>query len=125
MTSLHDSALSRPRLIGGYVLTVLPSLMILYSGTMKLFMAPSMVNNMAELGLEAATIWIGLIELGVMVLYWIPLTSNLGFCLLSAYLGGIIVAELMTGSPAVGLTLATVFYTGTFLRKPSLFGLNF
>jgi hypothetical protein len=54
--------------------------MILYSGTMKLFMAPSMVNNMGELGLEAATIWIGLIELGVMVLYWIPLTSNLGFC---------------------------------------------
>jgi hypothetical protein len=92
---------------------------------MKLFRAPSMVENMAELGLETATVWIGLIELGVMVLYWVPLTSNLGFCLLSAYLGGIIVAELMTGSPVIGLTLATIFYAGTFLRKPSLFGFNF
>lgn len=124
MTSLHDRSLSRPRLIGGYMLTALPSLMVLYSGTMKLFMAPSMVENMAELDLQAATMWIGLVELGVMVLYWVPVTSNLGFCLLSAYLGGIIVAELMTGSPVVGLTLATLFYVGTFLRKPGMFGFN-
>ena len=125
MPQLHDATLSRLRLIAGYLLTVLPSLMILYSGIMKLFMAPSMVERMGKLGLEAATVWVGLIELGVMVIYWIPLTSNLGFCLLSAYLGGIIAVELMTGSPAIGLTLAALFYIGTFLRKPFLFGLSF
>jgi hypothetical protein len=68
-------------------------------------------------------ILIGLIEIGCVLLYWIPKTSNIGFFLFCSYSGGIIVGELILGDvPLPGLAIGGMIYVGTLLRKPSLVG---
>ena len=124
MPQLHDPEIQRSRKIAGYILTIVPSLMLIFSASMKILLMPSMVENMEALGLSDITWVIGLIELICVILYWIPKTTNLGFFLICSYLGGIIVAELMTGNPITGISLALLFYIGTFLRKPNLLGLG-
>ena len=64
---------------------------------------------------------IGLIEIFVVVLYWIPKTMNIGFFLFCSYAGGIVVGELIHGDvPLPGLVTGAMVYVGTLLRKPSL-----
>jgi len=69
--------------------------------------------------------FVGALELLLLALYWTPKTSNLGFFLLCSFGGGIIVAEIVGGNlPFAGITVTTLFYVGTILRKPSLSGLG-
>ena len=128
MPKLHDSDSSKARIITGYVLSIIPSLLLVFSGVMKLLGDEFMVQNFTELKLLPAMTMIGLIELLCVALYWIPKTMNLGFFLLCSYLGGVIVAELIQvggiGLPIPGLPLAIFLYVGTFLRKKDLSGLN-
>ena len=70
-------------------------------------------------------LFIGVLEIILLVLYWTPKTMNIGFFLLASFGGGIIVAEIVTGEmPIAGIMVSTLFYVGTMLRKPSISGLN-
>jgi len=118
---LHETTISKPSRITGYVLTILASLGVLGSGFIKFFPNEEINQVLGRLGLEEHSIIIGLIEVLVVVIYWIPKTVNIGFFLFCSYLGGIIVAEILLGDiPIPGLTLGAMVYIGTFLRKPSL-----
>jgi hypothetical protein len=126
MNTLHETQISKTRKIAGYTLSVIPSLMILMAGIMKVIGNAEMLENMSKI-----TNWgdkmllIGLIELSALTLYWIPKTNNIGFFLLASFGGGIIVAEVVSGNfPLPGIMVATLFYVGTMLRKPSLSGMN-
>ena len=126
MNTLHETQISKTRKIAGYTLSVIPSLMILMAGIMKVIGNAEMLENMSKI-----TNWgdkmllIGLIELSALTLYWIPKTSNIGFFLLASFGGGIIVAEVVSGNfPLPGIMVTTLFYLGTMLRKPSLSGMN-
>jgi hypothetical protein len=126
MNTLHEVQVSKTRKIAGYTLSIIPSLMILMAGIMKVIGNEGMLENMSKI-----TNWgdkmllIGLIELGALALYWIPKTSNIGFFLLASFGGGIIVAEVVAGGfPLPGIIVTTLFYVGTMLRKPSLSGMN-
>lgn len=127
MAKLHSEGISKIRKIGGYVLSILPCMLIVFSGTMKIIGHPMMMENMAKINLEAHTPFIGALEISCVLLYWIPKTSNLGFFLLCSYTGGIIASEMaMSGGslPFLGILVATLIYVGTFLRKPELTGFN-
>jgi hypothetical protein len=124
--NLHEAQISKTRKIAGYTISILASLMILMAGIMKVIGNEGMLENMSKI-----TNWgdkmllIGLIELSALALYWIPKTSNIGFFLLASFGGGIIVAEVVSGSfPLTGIMVTTLFYVGTMLRKPSLSGMN-
>ncbi|MFT4805957.1 MAG: hypothetical protein ACI9YE_003187 [Psychroserpens sp.] len=126
MNTLHETQISKTRRMAGYALSIIPSLMILMAGIMKVIGNEGMLENMNKI-----TNWgdkmllIGLIELGALVLYWIPKTMNIGFFLLASFGGGIIVAEVVGGDfPLPGIMVSTLFYVGTMLRKPSLSGLS-
>ena len=126
MNTLHEAQISKTRKIAGYTLSVIPSLMILMAGIMKVIGNAEMLENMSKI-----TNWgdkmllIGLIELSALTLYWIPKTSNIGFFLLASFGGGIIVAEVVGGNfPLPGIMVASLFYVGTMLREPSLSGMN-
>lgn len=126
MNSLHETQISKTRKIAGYALSIIPSLMILMAGIMKVIGNQGMLENMNKI-----TNWgdkmllVGLIELGALAFYWIPKTSNIGFFLLASFGGGIIVAEVVAGDfPLPGIIVSTLLYVGTMLRKPSLSGLN-
>jgi len=123
MNSFHETGISKSSRITGYVLTLLASLGVLGSGLIKFFPNEEINQVLGRLGLEEYSIAIGLMEVLVVVLYWIPKTVNIGFFLFCSYLGGIIVAEILLGDiPIPGLMLGAMVYIGTFLRKPSLLG---
>lgn len=126
MTTLHEPQISKTRKIIGYILTILPSLMIVFSGSNKLLGAEWMVEAMNTIpNIGEITPYIGLLEITCVLIYWIPKAGNLGFFLLCSYTGGIIVAEIVAShSPMPGILLATFLYIGTVLRKPSISGLG-
>ena len=123
MVALHDPGIGRRRLYLGYALSLLASLGVLGSGVTKFFPAGDIHLLLDQLGVEDHAITIGLVEIAIPVLYWIPRTCNSGFFLFCSYIGGIMAAELILGDvPLPALAIGAMIYTGTLLRKPSLLG---
>lgn len=120
--SLHDASIGKTRKMVGYGISILVSLMIFMAGMAKLVGAEPILENMSKVtNFGDKILLVGLLELVILVIYWIPKTSNLGFFLMASFGGGIIVAEIVSGQPPVaGIAVTTLFYIGTFLRKPSL-----
>ena len=130
MAKFHEDQIGKAQKITGYVLSILFSIQILMAGFLKVIGEAAIVermNNIPNWGDKL--MFIGLLELILLALYWIPKTQKLGFYLLCAFVGGIIVAEIAAGThveqgapPAglVGIVTAVLLYAGTILRKPSM-----
>ena len=127
MTRLHEPQISKTRKIAGYTLSLLGSLILVYAGVLKVIGNEGMLD-----GLKAIPNWdekwmfLGILELVVVAIYWIPKMSNIGFFLVASFGGGIIVAEVVAGEafPFPGVMVCVLIYVGTMLRKPSLSGLG-
>lgn len=123
MFDLHENGIGRTRLVVAYLLSVLPSLAVLGSGVSKFFPDTEIHLLLRQLAMDDYALPIELLEIAVVVLYWIPLTSNLGFFLFCTYVGAILMAELVIGDvPLPALTIGAMVFAGTLLRKPSLLG---
>jgi hypothetical protein len=130
MTKFHEDHIGKTQKIIGYSLSILFSIQILMAGILKVVGEASIVERMGNIpNWGDKIVFIGLLELVLLVLYWIPKTQKLGFYLLCAFVGGIIVAEVAAGThveqgaspaPLVGMVTAILLYTGTILRKPSM-----
>ena len=122
MAQLHESQISKTNKIIGYVLTILPTLLIISAGIGKIFGIEATLENMSKVpNFEDLIVFIGVLELVIMALYWFPKTKRLGFFLLCSFCGGIIVAEMVSGQiPVMGIVISVMFYIGTFVRMPSL-----
>jgi hypothetical protein len=130
MAKFHEDQIGKVQKITGYVLSILFSIQILMAGVLKVIGEDAIVermNNIPNWGDKL--LFIGLLELVLLVLFWIPKTQKLGFYLLCAFVGGIIVAEVAAGThvaqdgppaPIVGIISAVLLYAGTVLRKPSM-----
>ena len=126
MTILHETQISKVRKIAGYTISIIASFMIFMAGLMKIIGNEEMQINMAKVNNFVDKVkFIGILEIVILILYWIPRTMNIGFFLLASFGGGIIVAEITTGvMPMAGILVTTLFYVGTILRKPSISGLD-
>ena len=127
MNILHETQISKKRKIAGYVLSILPSLMILMAGITKILGTEEKGQNFANLpNWEDKMLFIGVLELIILILYWIPKTMNMGFFFMLGFMGGALLAEVVLkgGIPIPAIFVTTLFYVGTFLRKPSLSGLS-
>ena len=124
--SLHETQINKTRKIAGYTISILASLMILGAGVSKIMGSEEIVKTMNRLPNFGNKIFIiGVLELFILALYWIPKTSNLGFFLLCSFGGGAIAAEIVLGdTPIGGIMFSILLYVGTKLRKPSLSGLG-
>lgn len=130
MATFHDEGISKIQKIAGYGLSILFSINILMAGALKVFQEAAIaerMNNIPNWGDKL--LFIGVLELVLLALYWIPKTQKLGFYLICAFVGGIIVAEVAAGThveqgmppaPMVGVITAVMLYAGTILRKPSM-----
>lgn len=122
---LHEASIGKGRRIAGYILSILPTLVIIGSGINKLIGSDALKVNMEKIKMVEIMPYIGILEFIIVILYWIPKTSNIGFFLMASYCGGIIASEITMGEfPLIGIVVATLFYVGTMLRKPSLSGLG-
>ncbi|WP_425234904.1 DoxX family protein [Ulvibacterium sp.] len=130
MAKFHEETISKTQKIIGYGLSILFSVQIFMAGILKVIQEADIVermNNVPNWGDKL--MFVGILELILLALYWIPKTQKLGFYLLCAFVGGVIVAEVAAGThveqgappaPLVGIVTAVLLYAGTILRKPSM-----
>jgi hypothetical protein len=106
----------------GWALSILASLLFLFSAFIKFKGGPDMDQAMAHLGLPASMVLpLGILELTCVVIYLIPATSVLGAILLAGYIGGTIVTCWRSGDPFIlNIVLGLVVWLGIYLREPRL-----
>jgi len=79
----------------GWILSILPSLMLVMSGVMKFVKPPGFTEGLAKIGFpESVVNGLGFVELASVLLYLIPQTSVLRAILLTGYLGGATAAHV-------------------------------
>jgi hypothetical protein len=105
---------------GGWVMTVLPVLMLLMSTYFKLTQSPQAVEGFAKMGFpEGISVKLGIVELVCTVLYLVPQTAVLGAILVTGYLGGAVCVHVRGGEGfAMPVVLGVLVWGGLFLRDP-------
>lgn len=118
----QTAPLSKKMLWAGYIISVLPVLLLLFSGVMKLVKPASVVEGFVRLGYpESLALGIGIVELACAVVYVIPQTSVLGAILLTGYLGGATATHVRIGEPFfMPIVLGVLIWGGLFLRDDRL-----
>jgi hypothetical protein len=121
MTSDVQRPVSKAMIWIGWLLSVLPSLVLLFSGTMKLVKPEGVVKGFEHLGYpEHLALAIGIVEIGCTLVYLLPRTAVLGAILLTGYLGGAVASHvrLLEMRFLVPLLLGVLIWLGLFLRDP-------
>ena len=118
------SGVERWKLAAGWVLHVVVAGMLIASGVVKLFIAPSVVvEGLQRFGLGEQMQLIGAGEMTAALLMLIPRTSSLGVLLVSAFWGGVICIHMAHAEsylfPSVMLV---VTWVGAYFRSPAMFG---
>jgi hypothetical protein len=122
MQSNQSAAVSKKALWAGWIMTVLPALMLVFSAIMKLVKPAELVEEFARLGYrEDHIVALGIVELVCTVVYLIPQTSVLGAILLTGYLGGATATHVRIGDPWFGPVIGgVIIWLALFLREPRL-----
>jgi hypothetical protein len=104
----------------GWIVSLLPVLIVLISSRWKLTQDPAYVREWGRIGWQVKDLpFIASLQLGAILLYLIPRTSVLGVVLLTGYLGGAIASYVRIGAyypPLVPLTTAMLAWLGLYLR---------
>jgi DoxX-like family len=107
-----------------WAIRILTALVILpfAGGIMKVIQAPTVVEGFAHTGLPHwAIVPLGIIELSCLALYLIPRTTILGTLLLTGYLGGAVLANLINGTDFIhALVVGLIVWAGAWFRVPEL-----
>ena len=122
LATTQTPPVSKKMLWGGYLISALPVLMLLFSGTMKVMKSAQAVEGFAHFGYpDNVAFGIGVVELISTVLYVIPQTSVLGAILLTGYLGGATATHVRVGELFIfPILLGVLVWGGLFLRDARL-----
>ena len=116
-------AASRRAVIVGWVISVLVSLLFVFSGSMKFVGGPEFAKGMEHLELtnKIPVVPLAILELACVAVYLIPATSVLGAILLTGYLGGAILTHWRVGDMfIVHVVLGILIWLGIYLREERL-----
>jgi hypothetical protein len=103
----------------GWILSILPSLLLLLSGTMKLLKSPTAVEGFEHLGYpEQLILVLGIVEVGCTLVYLFPRTAALGAILVTGYLGGAVAthARLLEKQFVMPFLAGVLVWGGLYLR---------
>jgi hypothetical protein len=120
---MADASVGKMTRWAGRIMTAIPVLMLLMSGTFKLVGGAQMAKDWASLGYPpGALVPIGVTEIACALLLAIPRTSLLGAVLVTGYLGGAVathvrVSQAVFIAPAI---LGAIAWLGLYLRDPRL-----
>ncbi len=103
------------------VLMVIPSLMLIMSGVMKLIGAEQVVTGLTKVGLSSYISLFGIIELIAVALFLYPKTYKIGFLLICCYLGGALSIELATAQPPSAAIFLSIVWIAVFLKDKLMF----
>jgi len=116
-------AASRRAVIAGWVISILASLLFVFSASMKFVGGPELAKGMEHLGLanRIPIVPLAILELTCVAIYLIPPTSVLGAILLTGYLGGAILTHWRVGDMFVTqIVLGMLIWLGIYLREDRL-----
>ncbi len=99
---------------------VIPWLMLIMSGIMKVTGAEQIVTGLTKAGLGNFIMLIGIIELVSVALFLYPKTYKIGFLLLCSYLGGALCIELAGGQPPMAAIFIALIWISVFLRDKNM-----
>jgi hypothetical protein len=126
---IHENVQSPVARWGGWVLTGLFVLFILFDAGIKLIQMPIVEQTMAQLGFPPGLGFkIGMMEAIFLILYLIPRTSALGAVLFMGVFGGAIASHVRQEAPLFshvlfGVYLSLFMWGGLWLRDPGLRGI--
>lgn len=106
----------------GWVLGILPCLLLIMSAVMKFIQPKGFDEGMAHMGwpIEKAPT-LGVIELTCTAIYLFPKTAMLGAILLAAYMGGAVATHVRVGDPFfVQILVGVSLWLGLWLRDARL-----
>ena len=108
--------------IAGWIMTALPSLLLVFSAIMKFVQPPAAAEGFEHLGIPIGlAVGPGILELTCTAIYLIPQTCVLGAILLTGYLGGATLTHLRVGDPFImPVLLGVVIWGGIFFRESRL-----
>jgi hypothetical protein len=102
-------------------ITALASLLVVFSGIMKLTGGEEIVSTLQKVGVGDYITVLGLMEIGFTALFIYPKTMKIGFILLTCYFAGAIATELSHGTSLNAVLPITLVWIAAFLRDPSIF----
>ena len=113
---------SRTVLWTSYIMSALPVLLLLMSGTMKFIRPPGFAEGLEHMGWsEGQMVNLGIVEIVCVIIYLIPQTSILGAILLTGYLGGAVATHVRVGDPFfIPILAGALLWGGIFLRDARL-----
>jgi hypothetical protein len=123
MTTELQRPASKVAFWAGWILSVLPCLMLFMSASMKLSKSEEFLKGFEHLGFpEQLALVLGIVEVGGTIIYLIPKTAVLGAILLTGYLGGAVAthARLLEGQFVAPALLGVLIWLGLYLRDPRL-----
>jgi hypothetical protein len=114
--------ISRRRLWAGWAISILVSLLFIFSGLMKLKGGPDLEKGMATLQLRPEmTLPLAILELACIAVYLVPQTAVLGAVLMTGYIGGAMLTHWRVGDMIVThVVLGLLIWLGIYLREPRL-----
>ena len=108
----------------GWAVSLWPAFVVISSATWKLTRNPWYVREFARIGWpDSALPLLAFLQLGALLLFFIPRTSLLGAILLTGYLGGAIATYVRIGEPypvLVPLSTSMIAWVGIYLREERL-----
>jgi len=122
-SAVQAAPVSKKQLWAGRTISVLPVLLLLFSGVMKLLKPAPVLQGFAHYGYpESLIVAIGILEIACTLIYVIPLTSYLGAILMTGYLGGATASNVRVGDPSYFVTviLGVLVWAGLYLRDARL-----
>jgi len=124
-STTQSAPASKTRIWTGRVLSALPVLLLVVTGTFGLLKPAMAMQGFAHFGYpEGAMLPIIIVEIACAILYAIPPTSVLGAILLTGYLGGAVATHVRVGEPFfLPLIVGVVVWVGLYLRDTRLISL--
>jgi hypothetical protein len=114
---------SRKALWAGWIVSVVPVLMLAMSAIMKFVKPPFVMDQFAKFGYdESVLVQLGIVEIGCALIYLFPRTAVLGAILVTGYLGGATATHVRISDPpyVTPIVLGVMVWLGLYLREPRL-----
>jgi hypothetical protein len=103
-----------------WIITALVIIPFTLSAVMKLMLGAQVVEGFAKMGFpNRGIVPLGIVELTCLVIYLIPRTVVLGTLLLTGYLGGAVLANIIGGTDFLhAFAIGLLVWIGCWLRVP-------
>jgi len=120
-TKVQNAPVSK-KIWAGRILSALPVLVLVFTGTFVLLKPAAAMQGFAHYGYpDGAMLRITMVEIVCAILYAIPRTSVLGAILMTGYLGGATATHVRVGEPFfLPIIVGVVVWAGLFLRDGRL-----